>query len=488
MAEKIIVDDEYNYYGPTQREEATRGKTNNAVRADKTHEFPRLPYSHQSSVNKTSRGGRKNYVYTGGGDKIVDYVDAIPASRRSSSQYGKTSVHETISGHTIEYDDTPGSERIMIYHKTGSGVELLADGTSIYSSVGNTVRVVQKDEKVVVEGDAHLSYNGNLTLDVSGDFNVKVGGNYNVEVGGNEVRKTDGSVGVTIGKKHQKTVKGNEVSMVAGSITDQTLGSRYSVTKGVFTVLAEGDYIQACKGTLSLTSEDEVILSSPDMNIAANDLSVFGATGTFGGDTITGYFQNVFCKSGSFTEGVTAPTFHGDLTGRADEAIASDTAVYASYGGGPGSAENWTNTNTATDLTETARPTSAILSDYLDNSDRAYIRVSIDPGDYMKKAINRSDFYGGITDKDPNISEVRALLKDPDNTNNDTFLGNLLAAGKISSLYSNVVPLYTGRQVNPVDALLTGSTNLGQTTRGGSKQFTMGTNTRLEDQLKKRGL
>lgn len=484
MAEKIIVDDEIFYY-QTQQQEATRGKTIDDSRTDKSNEFPRLPYSHQSSINKTTRGGKKKFIYTGGGDKVVDYIDAIPASRRSSSQYGKTTVNETISGHTIEYDDTPGSERIMIYHKTGAGIELLADGTSIYSSVGNTVRVVQKDEKVVVEGDAHLSYNGNLTLDVSGDFNVKVGGNYNVEVGGNEVRKTDGSVGVSIGKKHQKTVKGNEVSMVAGSITDQTLGSRYSVTKGVFTVLAEGDYIQASKGTLSLTSEDEVILSSPDMNIAANDLSVFGATGTFGGDTITGYFQNIFCKSGTFTEGVTAPTFHGSLNGKAQFAAKADQAASAPLGPGTGGG---TYTGVDTDDTETARPTSTILSDYLDNSDRAYVRVSIDPGNYMKKAINRSDFYGGVIDKDPNISEVRALLKDPDNTNNDTFLGNLLSTGKISSLYSNVVPLYTGRQVNPVDALLTGNTNLGQTTRGGSKQFTMGTNTRLEDQLKKRGL
>lgn len=487
MAEKIIVDDEIFYY-QTQQQEATRGKTIDDSRTDKSNEFPRLPYSHQSSINKTTRGGKKKFIYTGGGDKVVDYIDAIPASRRSSSQYGKTTVNETISGHTIEYDDTPGSERIMIYHKTGAGIELLADGTSIYSSVGNTVRVVQKDEKVVVEGDAHLSYNGNLTLDVSGDFNVKVGGNYNVEVGGNEVRKTDGSVGVSIGKKHQKTVKGNEVSMVAGSITDQTLGSRYSVTKGVFTVLAEGDYIQASKGTLSLTSEDEVILSSPDMNIAANDLSVFGATGTFGGDTITGYFQNIFCKSGTFTEGVTAPTFTGKLEGKADDACQSDYATTAGQAplgsaGSPGS-QSHTDTNT----TETARPTSAILSDYLDKSDRAYTRVSIDPGDYLKKSVDRSEFYGGVIDKDPKLSEARALLKDPDNADNTKFIGALLASGKIGSLYARPVPLYTGRQVNPVDAKLTGNTSLGQANRKSSKQFTSGVNSRLEEQLKKRGL
>ena len=63
MAEKIIVDDEIFYY-QTQQQEATRGKTIDDSRTDKSNEFPRLPYSHQSSVNKTTRGGKKKfYVY-----------------------------------------------------------------------------------------------------------------------------------------------------------------------------------------------------------------------------------------------------------------------------------------------------------------------------------------------------------------------------------------------------------------------------------------
>lgn len=486
MAEKTIIDDESFYIDTTKNK--TQAKLVDDRRADVTGEYPRNPYSHQSSINKSARGGRKSYVYTGGGDQVIDFVDAIPASRRKGSTYGKAKVQETPGGHVVEYDDTAGSERIMTRHKSGSGFEMLADGTCIYSSVGNSIRVVVKDEKVIVEGDAHLSYNGNLTLDVTGDFNVKVGGNYNVEVAGNKDEITQGSVSNYIGKNSQSTIRGNSFRTLLGSDTDQVLKGRNQITKGVFMSVGESACIQGYKGTLSLTSEEEVVLSSPDMNIAANDLSVFGATGTFGGDTITGYFQNVFCTSGTFTEGVTAPTFTGKLEGKADDACQSDYATSAGQAplgsaGSPGS-----QSHTATNDTETARPTSAILSDYLDKSDRAYTRVSIDPGDYLKKSVDRSEFYGGVTDKDPKLSEARALLKDPDNADNTKFIGALLASGKIGSLYARPVPLYTGRQVNPVDAKLTGNTSLGQANRKSSKQFTSGVNSRLEEQLKKRGL
>lgn len=483
MAEKTIIDDESFYIDTTKNK--TQSKLVDDRRADVTGEYPRNPYSHQSSINKSARGGRKSYVYTGGGDQVIDFVGAIPRSRRKGSTYGKAKVQETAGGHIVEYDDTAGSERIMTRHKSGSGFEMLADGTCIYSSVGNSVRVVVKDEKVIVEGDAHLSYNGNLTLDVTGDFNVKVGGNYNVEVAGSKDEITQGSVSNYIGKNSQSTIRGNSFRTLLGNDTDQVLKGRNQITKGVFMSVGEAACIQGYKGTLSLTSEEEVVLSSPDMNIAANDLSVFGATGTFGGDTITGYFQNVFCTSGTFTEGVTAPTFHGSLNGKAQFAAKADQAASAPLGPGTGGG---TYTGVDTNTTETARPTSAILSDYLDKSDRAYTRVSIDPGDYLKKSVDRSEFYGGVTDKDPKLSEARALLKDPDNADNTKFIGALLASGKIGSLYARPVPLYTGRQVNPVDAKLTGNTSLGQANRKSSKQFTSGVNSRLEEQLKKRGL
>ena len=57
-----------------------------------------------------------------------------------------------------------------------------ADGSVVYSSTKNTVRVTAQDEKVIVDGDGELQYNGNLKLKVAGDFDVEVGGDFNVNV------------------------------------------------------------------------------------------------------------------------------------------------------------------------------------------------------------------------------------------------------------------------------------------------------------------
>ena len=490
MAEKIIVDDDNEMLAQAlSRAEATSIKRKpNDEQVDVTNQYPRRKYQNQSSINKAALGNEKNFVHVGGGDAAVDIQSAIPASRYVASTYPKNQVRESPSGHVTEIDDTEGAERIITKHRSGSGVEMLADGTVIYSAVGNSVRVVMREEKVIVEGDASLSYNGNLTLDVTGDFNVKVGGNYNLEVGGNKVEVVDGAKDLTVGGKDHTTIKGNKTETVLRSETKQVFGQVYNVIKGNYVNLIEGSVSLNSKGILEMTSEDEITGSAPDMNLAATNMSVFGETGTIGGDTVTLYYRNGFAQSSVFTAGVTAPTFHGDLTGRADEAISADDAVYASYGGGPGSAEGWTNTNTATDLTETARPTSAILNDYLNNSDRAYARINIDPGDHIQNSIDRSRFYGGVTSKNPTIGETRALLKDPENTENKQFIGALLSTGAISHLYASPIPQITGRQVNPNEAKFFGTQSIGQSMAKSSKKFTLGPNKKLEEQLKKRGL
>ena len=80
MAEKTIIDDESFYIDTTKN--TPQARLVDDRRADVTGAYPRNPYSHQSAINKSARGGRKSYVYTGGGDQVIDFVDTIPASRR----------------------------------------------------------------------------------------------------------------------------------------------------------------------------------------------------------------------------------------------------------------------------------------------------------------------------------------------------------------------------------------------------------------------
>ncbi len=103
---------------------------------DRDGQLPLRQYSNQSSLNKAARGGRQNTVYLGGGDITVD-LGLKPAS---SSSYPKNQVKKTITGHIVEIDDTPGNERMLYRHRTGSGIEMRADGTVIVSSVKSNCR------------------------------------------------------------------------------------------------------------------------------------------------------------------------------------------------------------------------------------------------------------------------------------------------------------------------------------------------------------
>ncbi len=45
-----------------------------------------------------------------------------------ATQYPYGHVYESESGHILEFDDTPDKERILLYHHTGTELEITADG------------------------------------------------------------------------------------------------------------------------------------------------------------------------------------------------------------------------------------------------------------------------------------------------------------------------------------------------------------------------
>lgn len=471
MAEKIILDDDLSEVAALSEADIASKKVQRGEDyADVTGQYPRRPYSGLSGVNKAATGNQKNHVYTGGGDKLVNLKESIPESRYTSATYTKNQVRESPSGHVTEIDDTPGSERVLNMHRSGSGVEMLADGTVIYSSTGNTVRVVLKDEKVIVEGNAQMSYNGNLTLDVSGDFDVKVGGNYNVEVAGTKNERILGSSVSKISKQQHIDIGTHKLENVGGTETKQVFGNQNNIVKGYMHHIVEGVIQINSKGDLTMTTEKTGSWSGDNVNIAANDMSVFGATGTFGGDGV------LFSGKGAvFEEGVTAPTFHGNLKGLAEFASTSNHQNYpdpTSPGGGVGS-PNWSDGTHNTAQPAITKPNATNVGDYLSTSDKCIGKVSIDNEDLMVNSLpgRREKYYGNVTTEDPTTAESRALLKDPDNMANQTFTGALVSTEKVSDKFNNPTPPVIGRVINPANVNFRGNKPIGQSGRRSAKRF-----------------
>lgn len=109
-----------------------------------------------------------------------------------NTQYPYNRVIETAAGHSIEMDDTPGGERITIFHNTGSFIEIdntgvmniKSNGDLYLGSAKNIIVIAEGRQMVKVKGDAIISVDGNMVHEVSGDMQQIVRGNYELSVGG----------------------------------------------------------------------------------------------------------------------------------------------------------------------------------------------------------------------------------------------------------------------------------------------------------------
>ena len=133
---------------------------------DEAINYPRELYIGTSDVNILARDyDDKTYpiIEIEEGEPKRDYVEPV---------YPFNHVHETESGHVLELDDTPDKERIHLYHRKGTRVEIDKDG--------NYIEKVVKDKYSVVLGDDTVTISGNVTVNITGDADISVGGKTNI--------------------------------------------------------------------------------------------------------------------------------------------------------------------------------------------------------------------------------------------------------------------------------------------------------------------
>jgi hypothetical protein len=410
-------------------------------------------------------------VTTKGGQLINTYGADVPDDTIQGNNPGTVTcyTHTTPAGHTIEYNDTPGSERIMIRHMNGDGINIGPDGSIIISGK-RRIDKAQEDYFLEVKNGT-MKFEGNLTLDVTGDFNVNVGGEYNV----NSAKKTEvvkkGPYTRTIAGDDIKTVDGNQTNLVTKGGAHQYLEGLSTIVKGDSRYIVEGHHTEAISGVLTMTSEEEVVLTSPEANIAADNLSVFGDTGTIGGENIIAYVKNIYGVSGDFSARFKAPVFEGDLDGNALTATTAGTSLHQSYPDGSaapstytpsvGVNPNYTVDDTEIDDTATAKPTSTLLTDYRTKSAKGVKIVKVDPNDIQKNNIDLSKKTAGVTNRELTIAEIRRKMRDPAHRDNPEFTALMVSQEKLSPEFANSSPHNVETVEDTSSIIVQGQTVLG---------------------------
>ncbi len=102
-------------------------------------------------------------------------------------EYQYTGGFTTPSGHKFEYYDTPGNERLVLRHASGSHLEFLTDGSVMIKSLGD----IHTHGSILSTGSGEnqsadtttTRYDTDHTLEVGGTLNIKCS-NLNIEAGG----------------------------------------------------------------------------------------------------------------------------------------------------------------------------------------------------------------------------------------------------------------------------------------------------------------
>ena len=410
---------------------------------DPSNTYPFRQYAGRQTTNLEARGIEENTLPYGGGDigTNLEFQDF------ASSEYPYNQVRKTVSGHVSEFDDTPGRERILFKHRKGTGIEMQPDGTILIYSTKNTVRIGAGDEKIIIEGDGDITYHGNVKMRVDGDYDLSVGGNFNVDVFGDHEEDIKGGYRQDIGKNVQSLIGGNVYKQIIKNETRLTHGDNNEFIKGTTSHLYGDSAEFLSKGTMRQTSQVETVITAPNMNIAATDMTVIGENGTMGGDGMVIYANTTHSDRVNSTSmhasnsvhasvGMEAPTFNGNLSGNASTA---GTAGTAALGASAGSAQATVTLNPATNK-ETVEPTSQVMTKYLNQSEFAFRTVTIDQGNVLFNQVNRNADYEGVSDRTLSTTEARSKLRDPLNQKKTTFIGTLIGENTISATFTNSVP------------------------------------------------
>lgn len=127
-----------------------------------------------------------------------------PTDSEKQPQYPYNRATVTESGHSQEFDDTPGNERIRTQHRSGSFQEYQNTGNVVNKIVGNGYTIVAKDNNVVISGkcsvtiygDVEMEIGGNLYSRVKGDAKINTTGDCEVTSKGDTILTAEGVVNV----------------------------------------------------------------------------------------------------------------------------------------------------------------------------------------------------------------------------------------------------------------------------------------------------
>lgn len=171
---------------------------------------------------------------------------SIKKGKNKGSLYPFNKVYESESGHIFEMDDTPGSERLHLFHRSGSFQEIHPNGDSVTKVVRDNYTSILRDNYVHIDGHCNVTIDKALKILVNADktqntpgkatnFDIEVGDNANINIlvnrGNCQLRLKNGDANVLIdrGDVNIRQEAGNYNHFINGDYNLEVAGHMHVV-------------------------------------------------------------------------------------------------------------------------------------------------------------------------------------------------------------------------------------------------------------------
>lgn len=283
---------------PSQQDDTTGFK-------DPNKQYPTRSYIHRPDTNVLATGINSPQVganpKTSAGNRETLSAGASPAARNANrkrevptagrngatweqpqspynAQYPFNKVFGSESGHAIEIDDTPGSERLNWAHRSGTFTETGPDGTQVTKIVGDGYTIYDKDGYIMIEGvanvhvagncnviimsDTNLTMHGRVSMDIHNDVDVNIGGRLSLSVGEGIYARNGGSMSLENVGDIDVDVKGNLTTDTNGQF-NLTSDSGVNVTSNAHThIKTAGGFYNHSTGDMNMCTDAAVKVKS----------------------------------------------------------------------------------------------------------------------------------------------------------------------------------------------------------------------------------
>lgn len=197
------------------------------------------------------------------------------------SKFPYNQAVKTESGHIFEMDDTPGAERMHLYHRSGTFQETHPDGTKVEKIVKDNYTITLADNKVKIFGTADISISGhcnihiekNCNLFVDGDMNFNVKGNWTNTIGKNLIFNVKKDTKFNIGENMSITTGGTYTADITKNMSTTCHDTISYDSKNDTQLKVGGSLNSSASGSTNINSSGAILLNSPQGVTAKQGLS-----------------------------------------------------------------------------------------------------------------------------------------------------------------------------------------------------------------------